>query len=234
MPSHLITHEGQALLIADLDGLIGGGIAGFYYRQTRYLSKMRFAVDGIAPLAVSANPVSSYSSIAYYLAAGIPKYAALFGRDVLMTAFQASLPAPAMMRESLGLIAKWNATKYDKRYDEEPGRIIHQRQLSPLALLEKNPFLHYYCDYSAPGLFLIDLAWDLALTGDNQFFLSMRDKALQTLEWMDRDGDRDGDVFYEYTDQSRIVGREEPGLEGFWGRHPLRRWADARKPGRCG
>ncbi len=422
MPSHLITHEGQALLIADLDGLIGGGIAGFYYRQTRFLSRMRFALDGIAPLAVSANPVDSYSSIAYYLAAspagkeagpqpdnggkgggemvrhgievqinrfvggalhhdlyvtnhalapvtvvmcweldadfadrseaeggerqqnapverqwrlreacgvlafhyrhpqlrhaaevcfsgtgdltekggvvywtlnllpkqpvslsldvvpvfcgepvalrygsdafdvppigvtpeadlkmsasnaqvqrawdravsdltslallegegderrtpaaGIPKYVALFGRDVLMTAFQASLPAPAMMRGSLGLIAKWNATKYDERYDEEPGRVIHQHQLSPLALLEKNPFLHYYGDYSAPGLFLIDLAWDLALTGEKQFFLSMRDKALQTLEWMDRDGDRDGDGFYEYATKAGSWGEKNQG-----------------------
>ena len=57
------------MLITDLDGFIGSGVEGFYYRQTRFLSKMRFAVDGIAPLAVSANPVDSYSSIAYYLAA---------------------------------------------------------------------------------------------------------------------------------------------------------------------
>ena len=72
-------------------------------------------------------------------AAGIPKYLALFGRDVLMTAFQASFPAPAMMRGSLGLIAKWNATKYDERYDEEPGRVIHQRQLEPVGAPRKEP-----------------------------------------------------------------------------------------------
>ncbi len=69
MPSHLITHEGPAFVITDLDGFIGRGIEGFYYQQTRFLSKMRFAVDGAAPLGVSANSVDSYSSIAYYLAA---------------------------------------------------------------------------------------------------------------------------------------------------------------------
>jgi hypothetical protein len=67
-PSHLITYEGHAFLITDLKGFIGGGIEGFYYRQTRFLSKMRLAVDGAEPRFVSANAVDAYSSIAYYLA----------------------------------------------------------------------------------------------------------------------------------------------------------------------
>jgi glycogen debranching enzyme len=58
-------------------------------------------------------------------AAGVPKYLALFGRDVLMTGFQASLFAPAVLRGGLRQIARWNATEYDERYDQEPGRVIH-------------------------------------------------------------------------------------------------------------
>jgi glycogen debranching enzyme len=71
-------------------------------------------------------------------AAGVPKYLALFGRDVLMTGFQASLFAPAMLRGSLRQIAQWNAGEYDERFDQEPGRVIHQRELGPLSLLKKN------------------------------------------------------------------------------------------------
>jgi hypothetical protein len=67
-PSHLIVYQGHALLIADLKGFIGGGIEGFYYRQTRFLSKLRFTIDGKEPRSVSANAVDSYSAIAYYLA----------------------------------------------------------------------------------------------------------------------------------------------------------------------
>lgn len=67
-PSHLINYEGHAFLIADLDGFIGRGIEGFYYRQTRFLSKMRLALDGSEPSSVSANAVDTYSSIAYYVA----------------------------------------------------------------------------------------------------------------------------------------------------------------------
>jgi glycogen debranching enzyme len=144
-------------------------------------------------------------------AAGVPNYIALFGRDVLVTAFQASLLAPQMMRGTLSLIAKSIGDRYDDRFDEEPGRVIHQRQLSPLAILEKNPFLHYYGDYSACGLFLIDLAWHLAVTGDKGFFLSRRDQALATLDWMDRDGDRDHDGLYEYATRAGAWGEKNQG-----------------------
>ncbi|MBV9201596.1 MAG: hypothetical protein JOY83_18080, partial [Alphaproteobacteria bacterium] len=144
-------------------------------------------------------------------AGGVPKYLALFGRDVLLTGFQAGLFAPALLRGSLRQIAQWNATEYDERFDKEPGRVIHQRELGPLSLLEKNPFLHYYGDYSAPGLFLIDMALDLALTGDKDFFLSMQDKMLATLEWMERDGDSDGDGLYEYATKAGSWGEKNQG-----------------------
>jgi glycogen debranching enzyme len=144
-------------------------------------------------------------------AGGIPKYIALFGRDALVTALQASLAAPEMVRGALSLVSRWNATKYDERFDEEPGRVVHQRQLSPLALIEKTPFLHYYGDYSAPALFLIGVSYDLALTGDAEFFLSMREKALATLEWMDRDGDRDCDGLYEYETKAGSWGEKNQG-----------------------
>lgn len=144
-------------------------------------------------------------------AGGVPNYVALFGRDSLITAFQSSLSVPRLLRGTLNLIAKWNADKYDERFDEEPGSVIHQHQLSPLALLNKNPFRHYYGDYSAPGLFLIDMAWHLALTGDRDFFSSMRDKILATLEWMDRDGDRDHDGFYEYSTRAGSWGEKNQG-----------------------
>jgi glycogen debranching enzyme len=143
--------------------------------------------------------------------AGIPKYNALFGRDVLVTAFQAGCIDPLMLRGSLRQIAKWNATSYDERFDAEPGRVIHQHQESPLALLEKSPFLHYYGDYAAPGWFLIDTAWDFLLTGDTENFHLMRDAVLATLDWMDRHGDGDGDGLYEYVTKACDWGEKNQG-----------------------
>ncbi|MEO8713657.1 MAG: glycogen debranching N-terminal domain-containing protein, partial [Acetobacteraceae bacterium] len=144
-------------------------------------------------------------------AAGVPNYIALFGRDTLMASWQSALLNPATLRGTLGLIGKWNATETDDKYDAQPGKVMHQRQLSPLALLGLKPFLHYYGDYSASGLFLLGLATDLAHSGDTAFFRSMRDKALGTLEWMDRDGDADGDGFYEYQTRAGTSGTKNQG-----------------------
>ncbi len=144
-------------------------------------------------------------------AAGIPNYMGLFGRDTLMASWQSVLLNPATLRGALRLVGKWNATERDDAFDAQPGKVVHQRQLSPLALLGKTPFLHYYGDYSAPGLFLLGLATHLAHTGEQDFFLSMRDKALATLEWMDRDGDQDGDGFYEYETRAGNSGTKNQG-----------------------
>ncbi|HEU5017159.1 MAG TPA: glycogen debranching N-terminal domain-containing protein [Pseudolabrys sp.] len=140
-------------------------------------------------------------------AAGIPKYVGLFGRDALMASWQSTLLNGSTLHGTLRQVARWNARDYDDRYDAEPGKVLHQRQFDPLALLGKTPFAHYYGDYSAPALFLIGVATDLAVTGNADLFLSLRDDVLRTLEWMDRDGDRDGDGFYEYS------SRAEKGLK---------------------
>jgi len=144
-------------------------------------------------------------------AAGVPNYIALFGRDALMASWQSALLNPATLRGSLGLIGKWNATETDDKFDAQPGKVLHQRQRSPLALLGLKPFLHYYGDYTAAGLFLLGLATDLAHSGDTAFFRSMGDKALGTLEWMDRDGDADGDGFYEYQTRAGAQGTKNQG-----------------------
>jgi glycogen debranching enzyme len=134
----------------------------------------------------------------YTPAAGIPMYQALFGRDTLIAAWQASLLNPLMLRGVLETMAKWQADSDDPARDAQPGKILHQHQESPLALLGQNPFLAYYGDYAAPGMFLVALASDFAITGDVNFVRHMQDKALKTLAWMDQYGDRDGDGFYEY------------------------------------
>jgi N-terminal domain of (some) glycogen debranching enzymes len=69
IPSSLITYEGHTVLVTDRQGSIRGGEQGFYYRQTRFLSKLQLIVDGKTPDGVSANAVDSYSSVAYWLTA---------------------------------------------------------------------------------------------------------------------------------------------------------------------
>jgi glycogen debranching enzyme len=147
----------------------------------------------------------------YTLAAGIPKYSGLFGRDALMAAWQSALLNPATLRGTLRLLGQHQARERDDKFDAEPGKILHQRELGPLAMLGRTPFLHYYGDYSAPALFLLGLATDFAATADREFLLGERDKAVAVLEWMERDGDRDSDGFYEYQSRAGDQGIKNQG-----------------------
>ena len=143
--------------------------------------------------------------------AGIPKYTGLFGRDALVAGLQSAMLNPSTLRGTLSTLARWAAKTLDDRFDAEPGKILHQRQLGPLALLGKNPFLHYYGDYSAAGLFVIGAALHFAHCGDRDAFEAFRNPVLAALEWMDRDGDKDGDGFYEYQTRAGDSGIKNQG-----------------------
>ncbi|HEY9855338.1 MAG TPA: glycogen debranching N-terminal domain-containing protein [Stenomitos sp.] len=147
----------------------------------------------------------------YTPAAGVPIYQALFGRDTLTTAWQSSLLNPLMLKGTIETMARWLGDRTDDRYDEQPGRIIHQRQLNPLSLLGKNPFLHYYGDYAGPPMFLTCIAWYFMQTGDREFVRGLMEPIERVLAWMDRDGDRDGDGFYEYATRAGAWGTKNQG-----------------------
>lgn len=147
----------------------------------------------------------------YTPAAGVPIYQALFGRDSLTAAWQSSLLSPVMLRGTLETLVRWLGDRTDDRFDEQPGRIIHQRQLNPLSLLGKNPYLHYYGDYAGPGMFLTCVAWYFMQTGDKEFVRGLHAPIERVLAWLDRAGDRDQDGFYEYASRAGDWGTKNQG-----------------------
>jgi glycogen debranching enzyme len=147
----------------------------------------------------------------YTPAAGIPIYQALFGRDTLTTAWQSSLLSADMLKGVIETIAQRLGTKYDDWRDEQPGRVIHQQQWSPSALLQLTPYSGYYGDYAGPGLFLMAIGRYFEMTGDRAFVRRHHDAILNVLDWMDRDGDLDGDGFYEYDTQAGDRGTKNQG-----------------------
>ncbi len=155
------------------------------------------AVSDIASMQLLDGPGAEQ----FMIVAGVPKYTGLFGRDAYVAALQTAGLNPATLRGALLVISRWNAQTTDDFYDAQPGKVLHQRERGPLARLGKTPFLHYYGDYSTPGLFLLALAADLAHTGDLEFFRSMRDKLLVTIEWMEKNADGEG--FYPYLTRSK-------------------------------
>ena len=67
-PSDLITHRGYAVLVTDTRGWIGGDKQGFFFHQTRHLSRFVVKIDGSDPSFVSANTVDHHFLTAYHLA----------------------------------------------------------------------------------------------------------------------------------------------------------------------
>ena len=155
--------------------------------------------------------------------AGIPKYAGLFGRDSLVAGIQSAFLNPSTLAGSLAAVGEWTAKAVDNRYDAEPGKVLHQRQLGPLALLGLTPFLHYYGDLSAPAWFLIGAACHFLKTGDKAAYDALRDKVDATLAWMDRDADIDGDGFYEYRTLAGKNGLKNQGWKDSEPGDPLSR-----------
>jgi len=155
------------------------------------------AVSDLASLQLLEGPDAQ----PFMITAGMPNYSGLFGRDAYITALQTATLSPDTLRGALQVLTPLNATETNDELDAEPGKVLHQRQLGPLSQLGLDPFLHYYGDASAPGLFLLAAATDLAHTGDTAFFRSLRQPLLQTLAWMAHNQDSAG--FHPYQTRSR-------------------------------
>lgn len=136
------------------------------------------------------------------MAAGVPLYVALFGRDVLTTSWQAAMVTPDMMRGSLKALAALQGLRHDDWRDEAPGRFLHEAHTGPLETLNVNPRGRYYGSVTTSGFFPLVLAEFWHWTGDEDFVRSLVPHALDGLRWLDQEGDLDDDGFIEYQTRS--------------------------------
>jgi len=136
-------------------------------------------------------------------AAGLPWFMALFGRDSLITAYQALPFQPHLARTTLEALTAWQAKERDDFRDAEPGKILHELRLGELTVLGERPHSPYYGTHDATPLFLILLDEYERWAGDRDFVRSLQPAAMKALEWMERYGDRDGDGYLEYQTRSK-------------------------------
>ncbi len=133
-----------------------------------------------------------------FIAAGIPWFATLFGRDSLIASLQLLPYTPAIAADTLRLLASSQADRRDPWRDEEPGKILHELRVGEMARSGEIPHSPYYGSVDATPLFLIALARYVAWTGDLALFDELHDHVRRALEWIDRYGDQDGDGYVEY------------------------------------
>jgi len=137
-----------------------------------------------------------------YVAAGVPWFATLFGRDALIASFQSLAFRPQIAVETLEVLAAHQATEDDPWRDAEPGKILHELRTGELARAGELPHTPYYGSVDSTPLWLILLGATFDWTGDRELVDRLWPNALAALEWIDRYGDHDGDGFVEYERRS--------------------------------
>ena len=148
-----------------------------------------------------------------YLAAGIPWYATLFGRDSLITATQVLAFDHGLAAGTLRLLAAYQGTRDDPAHDEEPGKILHELRLGEAAV--GTPLGRYYGTVDATALFLLLLAAHADWTGSTELLQELRPNVDAALRWLDEDGDLDGDGLIEYRRRAD-GGLENQGWKDSW------------------
>jgi glycogen debranching enzyme len=137
-----------------------------------------------------------------YVAAGVPWFTTLFGRDALITAFQSLAFRPQLAVETLEVLAAYQATEDDPWRDAEPGKILHELRTGEMARAGELPHTPYYGSVDSTPLWLILLGATFDWTGDRGLVERLWPNALAALEWIERYGDKDGDGFIEYERRS--------------------------------
>ncbi len=143
-----------------------------------------------------------------YVAAGVPWYSTLFGRDALITGFQALAFRPAVAVEALDVLAHRQATAVDDWRDAQPGKILHELRTGEMARAGELPHTPYYGSVDATPLWLILLAATFDWTGDRGLVDRHWPTALAALRWIDEYGTGpDGFVTYERRSPQGLVNQ---------------------------
>ncbi len=143
----------------------------------------------------------------HFVAAGVPWFATLFGRDSCIVGLQTLPFGPTLAAETLRLLARFQATAVDAYRDAEPGKMLHELRTGELAnadLIPQSPA--YYGSVDATLLWLILLGQYVNWTGHLDLARELRENLDAAVEWSVRWGDHDGDGYIDY------AGKYEGGL----------------------
>lgn len=134
----------------------------------------------------------------HLLAAGLPWFMAVFGRDSMISAIQTKLLDASLMVGTLRILASLQAREVDRFREAQPGKILHEVRVGELSVMEEVPHSCYYGTVDATPLFL-RLLWEaFSWTGDLELLYEMLPAAEAALRWIADYGDLDGDGFIEY------------------------------------
>jgi glycogen debranching enzyme len=138
-----------------------------------------------------------------YIAAGVPWFCTLFGRDSLINSMQLLPVRPQVAQQTLSILARLQATEIDEWRDAQPGKILHELRTGEVARAGEIPHTPYYGTVDATPLWLMLFDEYHRWTADDALVDRLWPNALACLRWIDEYGDIDGDGFVEYKRFSR-------------------------------
>jgi glycogen debranching enzyme len=110
-------------------------------------------------------------------AAGLPWFMAVFGRDSLLTSFQALPFAPELAATTLETLGLLQSRADDPFRDAEPGKIPHELRFGEMTAFEDTPHSPYYGTADATMLYLILMEEYERWTGDRALVRSLEQEA---------------------------------------------------------
>src|SRR5438876_5239557 len=142
--------------------------------------------------------LSDQTDDGFFPSAGIPWFVAPFGRDSIMTALM-TLPlrrdlAPAVLRK----LSDNQGTRDVPERDEEPGRIPHEIRQGEIVRTGGAFGTPYYGTVDAPPLFVWLAAEAARWMPERDLIGDFEPSIRAALEWMEKRGDLDGDLFIEF------------------------------------
>ncbi len=138
----------------------------------------------------------------HVVAAGIPWFATIFGRDSIIASYQSLVLNPRLAAETLRVLARLQGTEVNDWRDEEPGKILHEQRDGEISNNQENPFGTYYGSVDATPLFLVLASEVFNWTADEQLMRELMPAFHKALDWIERFGDLDADGLIEYRRRS--------------------------------
>jgi glycogen debranching enzyme len=139
-------------------------------------------------------------------AAGLPWFMALFGRDSIITSFQALPYLPELAASTLRALAAHQADARDDFQEREPGKILHELRYGELTARGERPHSPYYGTADATPLFLVLLDEYHRWSADDALVHALEPHARAALDWIENSGDSDGDGYVEYERRNAETG----------------------------
>jgi glycogen debranching enzyme len=137
-----------------------------------------------------------------FVAAGVPWFLTLFGRDSLLPALMSGIAGSWLAEGALEALAAHQAAVEDGFRDAEPGKLAHELRHDERTTRGELPYSPYYGAHDVPSLYCMALWHAWRWTGRRELLDRHFDAAMRALAWCESRGDRDGDGLQEYATRS--------------------------------